>query len=449
MQHVADGNDLAAIDTAIGAARAARTQPSIILVRTVIGYGAPHKQNTFEAHGSPLGPDELRAAKDNLGWPREPAFLVPPEVEAHFRTAVARGQALERDWDARLRAYRAAHPDLAAELTRRLAGELPDGWDADLPGFAADAKGIATRKASESVMQALAARLPELVGGSADLNPSTFTWLKKEGDFEAATASQDGAQGQVGGPWGPIGRNLHFGVREHAMGSAVNGLALHGGFIPYGSTFLVFSDYMRPAIRLSALGHLGTIWVFTHDSIGVGEDGPTHQPVEHYAALRAIPDLLFIRPGDANETVWAWRLALEQRHRPTALALTRQNVPTLDRTRFASAEGTRRGAYVLNPDVGRSPGGADGHRVGGASDRRRRGPARTPWDQGTAGVHALLAALRRAVRRVSRRGAAPATRGPARGRGRRRPSGGTGGSVREAISSRSITSAPPRRRRSS
>jgi transketolase len=352
VQHVADGNDLAAIDTAIGAARAARTQPSIILVRTVIGYGAPHKQNTFEAHGSPLGPDELRAAKDNLGWPREPAFLVPPDVEAHFRTAVARGQALERDWDARLRAYRAAHPDLAAELTRRLAGELPDGWDADLPGFEADAKGIATRKASESVMQAMAARLPELVGGSADLNPSTFTWLKKEGDFEATTASQDGAQGQVGGPWGPIGRNLHFGVREHAMGSAVNGLALHGGFVPYGSTFLVFSDYMRPAIRLSALGHLGTIWVFTHDSIGLGEDGPTHQPVEHYAALRAIPDLRFIRPGDANETVWAWRLALEQRHRPTALALTRQNVPTLDRTRFASAEGTRRGAYVLNPDVG-------------------------------------------------------------------------------------------------
>jgi transketolase len=262
----------------------------------VIGYGAPHKQNTFEAHGSPLGPDELRAAKDNLGWPREPAFLVPPEVEA-LPTAVARGQALERDWDARLRAYRAAHPDLAAELTRRLAGELPDGWDADLPGFEADAKGIATRKASESVMQAMAARLPELVGGSADLNPSTFTWLKKEGDFEAATASQDGAQGQVGGPWGPIGRNLHFGVREHAMGSAVNGLALHGGFVPYGSTFLVFSDYMRPAIRLSALGHLGTIWVFTHDSIGLGEDGPTHQPVEHYAALRAIPDLRFIRPA--------------------------------------------------------------------------------------------------------------------------------------------------------
>jgi transketolase len=351
VQHVADGNDLASIDAAIGAARAARTQPSIILVRTIIGYGAPHKQNTFEAHGSPLGPEELQAAKDNLGWPREPAFLVPSEVEAHFRGAIARGQDWERDWDARLRAYRAAHPELAAELTRRLEGKLPDGWEAVLPTFETDPKGVATRKASEGILQKLGASLPELFGGSGDLNPSTFTWLKKEGDFEPASASQDGAQGQVGGPWGPVGRNLHFGVREHAMGSAVNGLALHGGFIPYGSTFLVFSDYMRPAIRLSALGNLGTVWVFTHDSIGLGEDGPTHQPVEHYAALRAIPEIRFIRPGDANETVWAWRVAIEQRHRPTALALTRQNVPTLDRSRFASAEGTRRGAYVLNPDV--------------------------------------------------------------------------------------------------
>jgi transketolase len=352
VQHIADGNDVRAIDAAIGAARAARSQPSIILVRTIIGYGAPRKQNTFEAHGSPLGPEELRAAKDNLGWPREPAFLVPPEVEEHFRTAVARGQGWERDWDARLRAYRAAHPELAAELARRLGGELSGEWDADLPHFDADPKGIATRKASEAVLQKLGARLPELIGGSGDLNPSTFSWLKKEGDFEPVSATQEGAQGQVGGPWSPIGRNLHFGVREHAMGSIVNGLALHGGFIPYGSTFLVFSDYMRPPIRLSALGHLGTVWVFTHDSIGLGEDGPTHQPVEHYAALRAIPHLCFIRPGDANETVWAWRVAIEQRHRPTALALTRQNVPILDRSRFASAEGTRRGAYVLNPGVG-------------------------------------------------------------------------------------------------
>ncbi len=353
VQQLANGNDLAAIDSALAAARAATEQPSIIVVRTIIGYGAPHKQNTFEAHGSPLGPDELRAAKETLGWPGEPAFWIPPEVQAHFHTAVARGQQEERDWDARMRAYREAHPDLARELIRRLAGELPAGWDADPPWFAPDAKGLATRKASEAMLQHLAARLPELIGGSADLNPSTFTWLKNEGDFEPPWLSPEGAQGRVGGGWGREGRNLHLGVREHAMGSAVNGLALHGGFIPYGSTFLVFSDYMRPAIRLSALGELGTVWVYTHDSIGVGEDGPTHQPVEHYAALRAIPRLLFIRPGDANETVWAWRVAIENRHRPTALALTRQNVPTLDRARFAPADGLRRGAYVLNPGVER------------------------------------------------------------------------------------------------
>ena len=353
VQHVADGNDLESVDAALSAARAAAAQPSLVLVRTIIGFGAPHKQNTFEAHGSPLGPDELRAAKQALGWPTEPAFLIPPEVATHFRRAVARGQQAERDWTARLAAYRDAHAELARELERRLAGELPEAWDADLPTFAGDAKGLATRKASEAALQRLAERLPELIGGSGDLNPSTFTWLKAQGDFESTEASQDGVQGEVGGAWGPIGRNLHFGVREHAMGSAINGLALHGGYIPYGSTFLVFSDYMRPAVRLSALSDLGSVWVYTHDSIGVGEDGPTHQPIEHYAALRAIPDLLFIRPGDANETVWAWRLAIENRHRPTALALTRQNVPTLDRGRYASAEGTRRGAYVLNPDVQR------------------------------------------------------------------------------------------------
>jgi transketolase len=351
VQHVDDGNDVAAVDAALAKARAVDTRPSIVLVRTIIGYGAPHKQNTFEAHGSPLGPDELRAAKETLGWPAEPAFWVPPEVEAHFRTAVARGQAAESAWRERLAAYRTAHPDLAAELDRRFRDDLPTGWNRDLPSFAPDDKGLATRKASEQVMQRLGAVLPELIGGSGDLNPSTYTWLKSQGDFEAPDASRAGTQGEVGGPWGPAGRNLHFGVREHAMGSIVNGLALHGGFIPYGSTFLVFSDYMRPAIRLSALSRLGTVWVYTHDSIGLGEDGPTHQPVEHYAALRAIPDLLFIRPGDANETAVAWQVAIARRHGPTILALTRQNVPTLDRTRLASADGLRQGAYVLNPDV--------------------------------------------------------------------------------------------------
>jgi len=351
IQRVADGNDVEAVARALEAARGQAARPSIVLVRTTIGFGAPHKQGTYEAHGSPLGPDELKAAKEKLGWPVEPAFWVPPDVEAAFRTAVGRGATLEREWRDRFGAYARAFPAEAAELERRLAGRLPDGWDRELPAFPADPKGVATRKASETVMQALAARLPELMGGSADLNNSTFTWLKGTGDFESPVSAATKPQGAVGGPWGYEGRNLHFGVREHAMGAAVNGLALHGGFIPYGSTFLVFADYMRPPIRLSALMDLGAAWVFTHDSIGVGEDGPTHQPVEHYAALRAIPNVLFIRPCDANETTWAWRVAIENRHRPTIFALTRQNVPTLDRATFASAEGLRRGAYVLNPSV--------------------------------------------------------------------------------------------------
>ncbi|TMB55912.1 MAG: transketolase [Deltaproteobacteria bacterium] len=354
--HVArvdDGNDLDTVTRAIDQARAERARPSLLLVRTHIGFGAPHKQDTFEVHGAPLGEEELRAAKQKLGWPTEPSFLIPPEALQHFRSAVPRGQELEREWRRKTSAYASAFPDLAAELERRFAGTLPKGWDRDLPGFAADAKGLATRKASESVLQVLAPRLPELAGGSADLNPSTFTWLKGAGDFESPARSSDGVQGAVGGPWGYEGRNLHFGVREHAMGAAVNGMAAHGGFIPYGSTFLIFSDYMRPALRLSALMELGTIWVYTHDSIGLGEDGPTHQPVEHYAALRAIPGLLFIRPCDAAETVCAWKVAIENRHRPTALALTRQNVPVLDRTTYAPADGLARGAYVLNPRVTR------------------------------------------------------------------------------------------------
>jgi transketolase len=350
VSHVDDGNDLAAIDDAITHARGVADRPSLVRVRTRIGYGAPTKEGSFEAHGSPLGPDELRAAKERLGWPVEPAFHIPAEALAQFRTAQGRGKIARHDWEARLARYGEAHPEPAAEYRRRTAGKLPPAWDADLPTFPADAKGVATRKAGETVLQALAARLPEMVGGSADLDPSTLTWIKKAGDLEPGTQPEN-VQGAVGGPWGFEGRNVHFGVREHAMGSAVNGMALHGGFIPYGSTFLVFADYMRPAIRLSALTELGCVWVFTHDGIGVGEDGPTHQPVEHYASLRAIPNLLFIRPCDANETVEAWRTAIAHRHRPTCLALTRQNVPTLDRATFASAAGLARGAYVLNPGV--------------------------------------------------------------------------------------------------
>jgi transketolase len=351
VDHVADGNDLDALTRAIGSARETSDRPSLIAVRTHIGFGAPHKQDTYHAHGSPLGPDELRAAKEHLGWPVEPAFLVPPDAAAHLREAGTRGQASEAEWTRRLEAYRQAFPTEAAEFERVMAGRLPPGWDRELPTFPADPKGLATRKASEAVMQVLAARLPELTGGSADLNPSTFTWLKGQGDFQSPTTSPEGVQGAIGGDWSFAGRNLHFGVREHAMGAAVNGMSLHGGVIPYGSTFLMFSDYMRGAVRLSALSKLGSVWVYTHDSIGVGEDGPTHQPVEHYAALRAIPDLLFIRPADANETTVAWTIAIENRHRPTVLALSRQNLPVLDRSRYAAADGVRRGAYVLNPDV--------------------------------------------------------------------------------------------------
>ena len=348
VQSVDDGNDLSAVDKALRVAQETVERPSLLVVRTIIGFGAPHKQGTFQAHGSPLGPDEVRAAKQNLGWPLEPAFMIPDDVRAHFRSAIERGTALEQDWRRRLSAYSAAFPELGAELTRRLAGELPARWDEDLPVFSADAKGLATRKASEATLQAMAHRLPELVGGSADLEESTYTVLKGEGDFESPSLGKTGAQGAAGGPWDYTGRNIHFGIREHAMGAAVNGLIYHGGVIPFGSTFLTFSDYMRPPVRLSALSRLGSIWVYTHDSVGVGEDGPTHQPVEHFLALRAIPDLLLIRPADANETVWAWRVAIANRHRPTALALTRQAVPTLDRSVYAPAEGLTRGAYVLN-----------------------------------------------------------------------------------------------------
>ena len=353
VQRVEDGNeDLEGIERAIRAAQAVSDAPSIILVQTRLGYGAPKKEGTCEAHGSPLGPDELKAAKMKLGWPIEPEFWIPPEALDNFRRALPHGKKSHAEWNEQLRTYEKKFPEAFAEFKRRMTGELPRGWAEGLPAFRADPKGLATRKASETVMQSLAAKLPELMGGSADLNPSTFTWLKELGDFQSPGISSGGNQGVVGGPWGYEGRNLHFGVREHAMGAIINGMALHGGFIPYGSTFLVFSDYMRPSVRLSALMNIGTVWIYTHDSVGVGEDGPTHQPVEHYMALRAIPGLLFIRPCDAAETVWAWRVAIGNRHRPTVLALTRQNVSTLDREVYAPAEGLLRGAYVLNPRDG-------------------------------------------------------------------------------------------------
>ena len=331
VQIVEDGNDVDAIDAAIQKAKE-DLRPSLIACRTHIGYGLPTRQDTEKAHGEPPGEAELDGAKRNLNWPLEPKFYVPDDVLTFFRQARERGAQLEAAWNRRMEAYCKAFPELGGELERRLEGELPKGWDAGIPVFPAEVKGMATRNASGKVLNSIAGRLPELIGGSADLAPSNKTWIDGSLSFQPAS---------------PEGRNLHFGVREHGMASAVNGMALHGGVIPYGGTFLIFSDYMRPAIRLSALSKYPSIWVFTHDSIGVGEDGPTHQPIEHLAALRAIPNLVVIRPGDANEVAESWKVAITRRNGPTALIFSRQDMSTLDRQIFAPAEGLQRGAYVL------------------------------------------------------------------------------------------------------
>jgi transketolase len=344
---VDDGNDVAAIDRALNDAVADTARPTLILVRTHIGYGSP-KQDSYKAHGSPLGVDDVKATKENLGWPTAPDFLVPEPALRHFHEAGQRGAQAQSEWNSRLDGYAKAFPELAAELRGRLRGELPEGWDADIPSFDADPKGLATREAGGKVMNAIAPHLPALFGGSADLDSSTFTNLKGFGDFNPAATKGLDTQGSDSAGWSNAGRNLHFGVREHAMGAIVNGLAVHGGFIPYGSTFLIFSDYMRPAIRLAALMGVHAIHVFTHDSIALGEDGPTHQPIEQLASLRAIPNLVLIRPADANETAVAWKVALATTGKPVLFALSRQKLPTLDRSRCASADGLRQGAYVLS-----------------------------------------------------------------------------------------------------
>jgi transketolase len=351
---VPDGNDVAAIDAAIAQARAETTRPSLLLVRTHLGFGSP-EQDRFKAHGSPLGEKDVLATKRALGWPESPDFLIPPDSLSRYRLALERGAALESAWNAALAAHAAAHPEQGTTLAYRMRDELPPGWDQDIPVFPADAKGLATREASGKVMNAIAPRLPALFGGSADLDPSTKTALKGRGDFNPPAAAGTDQQGSDGGGWSYAGSNLHFGVREHAMGSIANGLAAHGGFLPFGATFLIFSDYMRPPIRLAALSGLHVVHVFTHDSIALGEDGPTHQPVEQLANLRAIPNALLIRPADANETAVAWRVAIEARGRPVLLALTRQEVPTLDRGSLASADGLRQGAYVLDDGGADSP----------------------------------------------------------------------------------------------
>jgi len=340
VQEVDDGNDLPAIEAAIKAAQAERVRPSLIMVRTHIAYGSPGKQDTAEAHGAPLGPEEVKRTKEFLGWPQEPPFYIPDEALAVFRQAIERGRAWEAEWQAGFAAYAKEFPELAEEWQRAMRRDLPPGWQAHLPTFTPKDGAMATRVASGRVLNAVAPVLPTLIGGSADLTPSNNTYLRGAGEFDAKNRT---------------GRNLHFGVREHAMGSILNGMALHGGVIPYGGTFLIFSDYMRPAIRLAALSELPVIYVFTHDSVGLGEDGPTHQPIEHLAALRAIPHLTVIRPADANETAVAWRVALQHRHGPVALALTRQNLPIFDRTEMAAADGLERGAYILAEAPGGMP----------------------------------------------------------------------------------------------
>ncbi|MGD8970059.1 MAG: transketolase [Desulfobacterales bacterium] len=332
VQQVTDGNDLEQLSAAIAAAREETRQPSFIAVRTHIGYGSPNKQDTAGVHGEPLGAKELKLTRLNLNWPAEPAFYLPEEAVSHFRKALEKGARLELSWRETFTAYQKAHPTLAARWRQLTDGGLPETWEGEMPVFDVDTKGMATRVASGKILNAIAGRITNLMGGSADLAPSTKTLIDNEGDFQ---------------PPGFEGRNLRFGVREHAMGSILNGMALHGGLIPYGATFLIFSDYMRPAIRLAALMKLHVIYVFTHDSIGLGEDGPTHQPIEQLASLRAIPNLKVVRPCDANETVEAWKAALKSIDGPVALVLTRQSLPVLDRTVYAPADGLQKGAYVL------------------------------------------------------------------------------------------------------
>ena len=338
VQRVEDANDLEAIDRAIVAAKEVKDRPSLIVVRSHIGYGSPNKHDTAEAHGSPLGAEEIKLTKEALGYPSQEPFYVAPEALDHWRTMSGRGADLEKEWQKKYEAWKTAEPSDAAELERRLRGDLLDGWEDLIPSFNAENGNVASRAASGVVLNAIAPKVPELVGGSADLASSTNTIVKS-----APSMSWDNH----------AGRNFHFGIREHGMGAIMNGMSVHGGFIPYGATFLIFSDYMRPAVRLAAIMNRHVIYVYTHDSIGLGEDGPTHQPIEQLSTLRAIPDFTLIRPADATETAEAWRAALKIKG-PVALVLTRQKLGFIDRTKYASAAGVANGAYVLSD----SPGGA-------------------------------------------------------------------------------------------
>ncbi len=358
VQHV-DGMDVGAVDAALEAARAEENRPSLIVARTHIGFGSPHKQDTFQAHGEPLGKDEARLTKRAYGWPEDRTFYVPEEAQREFTKVGTRGAGVRAAWQQVMDGYRSAHGALAAELDLAMAGQLPPLWDARLPTYMPQQGAVATRDAGGKAIEVLAESVPTLVGGSADLDPSTRTMMKGKGDFQSATVPEDGqsppTQGAAGGVWGYAGRNLHFGIREHAMTAILTGMAHHGGVIPFGATFLTFSDYMRPSIRLAALSAAHVIYVWTHDSIALGEDGPTHQPVEQLASLRAMPNLLVLRPADANETVEAWRIAMRHTTGPVGLVLTRQKIPVLDRTTLAPAAGTAHGAYVLADTGGGLP----------------------------------------------------------------------------------------------
>jgi transketolase len=358
--HVHDGNDLEALDLALSEARADTSRPTLVVLRTTIAYGSPNKAGSEATHGSPLGADEIAATKANLDYPSTEPFYVDPSALDHWRGCARRGDTFQEGWNARFAVYRTAHPELAAEYLQVLEGRLPDAWDAAVPDLSAADSTDATRGWSGKVLQGLASGIPNLIGGSADLGPSNKTTISGEDSLLAST---------------PAGRVVHFGIREHAMAAMMNGMALHGGVRPFGGTFLIFSDYMRPAIRLAALQGQPVTYVFTHDSIGLGEDGPTHQPIEQLAALRAIPNLVDIRPGDAAETEVAWRVAVERTDGPTFLALSRQKVPLVDRTVMASADGLRKGGYILAEATGSVPAAiliASGTELGLAIEAREK-----------------------------------------------------------------------------
>ncbi len=345
-----DGMDTEQVRQALHAAQEETTRPSLICARTVIGFGSP-KAHTFGVHGAPIGPEGVQQTKEALGYPVEPAFYVSDQVREHFLEAGKAGAAKEQAWQETYKAYQAEEPELGQSLTLALNGQLPEGWDSDLPTWEAGSKPISTRKASGEVINAFAPKVPNFIGGSADLDPSTNTNMKGAGDFESPYAGPDPRieQGLSGGDWGYAGRNIHYGIREHAMGSSANGMAAHGGVIPFTATFLVFADYMRPPMRLAAIADLKVIFVFTHDSIAVGEDGPTHEPIEQLASLRAIPQLVTIRPADANETADAWRVAMTMEG-PVVLVFSRQDLPVLDRS--GAKGGVENGAYILSEPEG-------------------------------------------------------------------------------------------------